>query len=235
MPVREITLDGIGTVKFYKRRGAKSMRLSVAGNGDIRVTLPLWAPYKLGRMFVEEKREWLAGHSKPKQTLITGQRVGKAHTLLFFRQTIDNPRTRVTSTEINIYIQENQNVSDKDIQLLAQKACVRALISEASKLLPIRLAELAEKHGFEYRSVKIKQLKGRWGSCSQYKDIVLNCYLMQLPWELIDYVILHELTHTRVLAHGAPFWEELGKYVKNLGQIRKTMRTQQPVLLKPES
>lgn len=228
MPVREITVNNIGLVKLYKRRGAKTIKLSITGNGDIRVTLPVWAPYALGQKFVEEKREWLTKHQRPRQILGTNMRIGKAHRLLFFRHQSSNIRTRVTATEIRIYIPKDTDTGDSQAQAAARKACVRALMGEANTLLPIRLAELAGRYGFEYRSVKIKQLKGRWGSCNHHKDIVLNCFLMQLPWELIDYVILHELTHTVVLAHGPPFWQELGKYIKELGRIRKTMRSMQP-------
>jgi predicted metal-dependent hydrolase len=54
---------------------------------------------------------------------------------------------------------------------------------------------------------------------------------MQLPWELIDYVILHELVHTVVMAHGPKFWDELDKYVNNLAAKRKAIRSHQPALL----
>jgi hypothetical protein len=89
---------------------------------------------------------------------------------------------------------------------------------------------LAQKHGFEYSSVSVKRLKGRWGSCDQHQNIVLNLYLMQLPWELIDYVLLHELTHTRILRHGPDFWAAMQRVLPNVKAIRKEMKQHQPVL-----
>src|SRR5690606_36436720 len=95
------------------------------------------------------------------------------------------------------------------VQKAAQAAAIRALRKEAETLLPQRLRTLAEQTGFTYNSVAVKQPKSRWGSCSHQKHITLNLFLMQLPWRLIDYVLLHELTHTKVMRHGPPFWAEL--------------------------
>jgi len=83
--------------------------------------------------------------------------------------------------------------------------------------------------------VRIKRLSSRWGSCDSHQNIVLNLYLMQLPWECIDYVLLHELTHTQILRHGAPFWDAMGKLLPNLAAIRKQMRGYHPVLQSPPS
>jgi hypothetical protein len=114
------------------------------------------------------------------------------------------------------------------VQKAARSVSIRALRREAEELLPQRLQSLAKAHDFTYGSVAIRQLKGRWGSCSQHSDITLNLFLMQLPWELIDYVILHELTHTKVMRHGPPFWSELEKYAPNARQLRKAILTHRP-------
>ncbi len=83
----------------------------------------------------------------------------------------------------------------------------------ARQFLVERLAELAGEHGFSYNRVFVRNQKTRWGSCSGKNNINLNINLVQLPRELIDYTILHELVHTRVKNHGPQFWEELGKYI----------------------
>jgi predicted metal-dependent hydrolase len=53
---------------------------------------------------------------------------------------------------------------------------------------------------------------------------------MQLPWHLIDYVLLHELTHTKVMRHGAPFWEELERHAPTAKLLRKEINTHRPLL-----
>ncbi len=230
MPLRRIYIEDVGTVTLYKRRGARNLRLTIGHNGEIRVTLPLWAPYKLGSLFAEQRRSWLLKQRSPLQALVHNARIGKSHMLCFKTQSSSTLSARITSNCINVLVPADLSIEDPAVQKKAREACVRALKKEAKILLPTRLSELSRKYDFDYRSVKIKEMRSRWGSCTPQKDIVLNCYLMQLPWQLIDYVLLHELLHTRVLAHGAPFWSELSRYVPDLPEVRRTMRGMRPTV-----
>lgn len=99
--------------------------------------------------------------------------------------------------------------SQKAIQDLLRAAIVRALKKSAQAYLPTLLETLASRYGFTYKRVKITGSKSRWGSCSAIGSINLSCYLMLLPPYLMDYVLLHELTHTREMNHGPKFWEIL--------------------------
>lgn len=85
--------------------------------------------------------------------------------------------------------------------------------AEARAELIGRLNELADKYGFTYGKVFIRNQKTRWASCSAKNNINLNIKLIRLPDELIDYVILHELAHTRVKNHSKAFWIGLDKFV----------------------
>ncbi|MBN2074684.1 MAG: DUF45 domain-containing protein [Dehalococcoidales bacterium] len=76
-----------------------------------------------------------------------------------------------------------------------------------------RLNHLADRHGFSYNRVFIRNQKTRWGSCSRNNNISLNMKLVRLPEELMDYVIFHELVHTRIKNHSISFWTELDNYV----------------------
>lgn len=82
---------------------------------------------------------------------------------------------------------------------------VEALRARAKAELPPRLAQLAALHGFVYKRVVIKNNISNWGSCSSLGNINLNLRLVQLPQELQDYVMLHELCHLRYLNHGPQF------------------------------
>ncbi|KPJ77312.1 MAG: hypothetical protein AMJ54_08375 [Deltaproteobacteria bacterium SG8_13] len=83
----------------------------------------------------------------------------------------------------------------------------------ARKLLVVRLQELSRKYGFAYNRVFIRNQKTRWGSCSANNNISLNLQLIRLPAELMDYVIFHELVHTRIKNHSQAFWEQLNQLV----------------------
>jgi predicted metal-dependent hydrolase len=100
----------------------------------------------------------------------------------------------------------------------------------ARRVIVDRLAELARRHGFEYNRVYVRNQKTRWGSCSARNNINLNVNLIRLPEALRDYVILHELVHTRIKNHGLQFWDELERYVNGCRQVDK-MLTQYEFML----
>jgi predicted metal-dependent hydrolase len=103
--------------------------------------------------------------------------------------------------------------------------------AEAKKKLTARLQYLAEMYGFTCKRVTIRQQKTRWGSCSPKNNISLNIKLVLLPEPLADYVILHELVHTRIHNHSRKFWAELDKYVENSKATSRLLRKNEMVLL----
>jgi len=99
------------------------------------------------------------------------------------------------------------------------------LRKEAKRLLPGRTKQLADKHGFIFRDVKIQPSKSRWGSCSREKSINYSLYLMLLPAHLVDYVVLHELCHTREMNHSDKFWHLMDKVTNNKAyELRKELK-----------
>lgn len=233
MSVKVFDVPKVGQVHIYKRAGAKHIRLSVNGEGKVRVTMPTWMPYKAGLLFAEQKRDWLSGQQRHVNDLAHGQRIGKYHTLRF----VIGPslKTRVTETLIYVTHKENQTIEDEAVQSTAKRGAERALRQEGEQLLPRRLKELAAQHGFSFSSVSVRHLKSRWGSCNSQKQITLNYYLMQLPWEQIDYVLVHELAHTEQLNHSPKFWQTVEKALPNYKQRRKVLNEYQPSVLAPKN
>jgi predicted metal-dependent hydrolase len=105
-----------------------------------------------------------------------------------------------------IKVYEKQKQSFSDLFLSIDKTKARQQIIG-------RLNHLAHQYGFTYNRVSIRNQRTRWGSCSAKGNISLNIKLVALPPELSDYVILHELVHTRIHNHSKKFWKELDKYV----------------------
>ena len=234
MPYKTFDVEDIGTVTIYKCTGSRSMRLTVSSDGSIRATIPPWVPYQAGLSFVTSRRSWIAAQQpETSNTLLrSGQRIGKAHHLLFLADaSITTPSATVRGTSIRVRYPLRLAATSPIVQAAAREACIRALRTQAQKLLSRRLQQLADLYDMPYRNLRIKRLKTRWGSCDQHKDIVLNLFLVQLPWKYIDYVILHELAHTKVLHHGPQFWNVLEDLLPDAKQLRKEMRAFQPTLL----
>lgn len=228
MPYKQFELERIGKVRLYKRRDSRSVKLTITAD-YIRVTLPSWLPYRAGIEFAKNKSEWIVANKKPTTVLVDGQLVGKYHRLRFHpTKSIEYVRASVISGSVNIYHPITSRFNAYDSQMAAKKAALKALKKEAENLLPVRLKELAQKHGYEYNSVKIRRLKSRWGSCSKNKEISLNSHLMQLPWELIDYVIIHELTHTVHLNHSKDFWTSMHEKLPNAKKMAPLLKNYQP-------
>ena len=95
---------------------------------------------------------------------------------------------------------------------------------EARRMLVARLRELAQAHGFIFNRALVKNQTTLWGSCSARDNINLNINLLRLPADLRDYVILHELVHTRHKNHSNAFWRELDRLVGNARQFQRSLR-----------
>lgn len=226
MATKAVDITNLGTVKLYKRRGVKNIKLSLGADGKIRVTMPLWVPYAAGVRFAQQKEAWILAQQVKPKPLHEGQAIGRRHRLCFISGA--KLATRLKDLNVQITVPDGKSATDDDVQEIAFKAAVRALKKQARETLPNRLSELAQIHGFNVSKITIKKLKGRWGSCDQHNNITLNCFLMQIPDEYIDYVLLHELVHTKVLAHGPKFWAEFERCLPNAKRYRKDMRRFSP-------
>lgn len=98
------------------------------------------------------------------------------------------------------------DLNDGKIQMQIKRIIENQCRSEANRVLPDKVRSLAQKHGFEVNEVKINNSRGRWGSCSMKKNINLSYFCMMLPEHLVDFVLLHELCHTKEMNHGENFW-----------------------------
>ena len=100
----------------------------------------------------------------------------------------------------------------------------------AKNIIVERLAALAGQHGFNYNKVFIRNQKTRWGSCSVKNNINLNLHLVRLPAVLMDYVILHELLHTRIKNHGPDFWQSLEELIPNAKTLDRELNRYEVLL-----
>lgn len=87
-----------------------------------------------------------------------------------------------------------------------------------------RLISLAQKHGFQFNRVAFRKQKTRWGSCSAKNNLNLNILLIKLPQELQDYVILHELVHTKIKNHSPQFWREMERIFPKTPVLNKQLK-----------
>jgi hypothetical protein len=87
-----------------------------------------------------------------------------------------------------------------------------------------RLDALAREHGYSPGRLSVRCQGTVWGSASRAGRIQLNAFLAVVPPDLADYVILHELVHTRVRGHGRAFWAELESRLPDARSRRSRLR-----------
>lgn len=207
MPI--IQDEEFGKITIRRSARATQVRLRVAPDGTLRASLPLYAPTFLVRRLIKSSRDELRAlleHSQPTVDYESGMRIGKSHTLLIEPSSGAFTATR-RGQQIIVRLPANRSLSDSAVVRTIRDAVIAALRVEAKAYLPKRLSFLAEKYGFRYSKVRFSHASGRWGSCNNQGTISLNIALMKLPFELIDYVIIHELAHTKQLNHSSDFWQ----------------------------
>ena len=95
------------------------------------------------------------------------------------------------------------------------RAKAKELLNSARGYLPVTIARLAKEHGFHYTSLRLSSARTRWGSCSGKNGISLSIFIMRLPVHLREFIILHELCHTRHHNHSAAFHALLNSLVEH--------------------
>ena len=231
MSFKTFMFDDIGNVSIYKNKKSRSLKLSIKSDGQLRLTMPVWVPYSTGVNFIQKNKKWISEHKlSPQKALSDQQKIGKEHRIIFIDSDSKVVRSLVKDNYITIYVPNNMSIDSELVQDTAIKASKKALKKESSTLIPLRVNELAKIYGFSFNNIRVRSLKGRWGSCSQKKDLTFNIFLIQLPQHLIDYVIIHELVHTKHMNHGPAFWDEFGKHLENPKEIKKEMKNYSPII-----
>ena len=204
-----------GKIKIRKNKLARSVKLSVGVDGSLRASIPYYSPEFAVRRLVngnrDEIRKMLATHNA-KNSYQDGDLIGKTHTLFLRKFSGEEIKISNEGNQILVQIPQELAFENQLVQSEIRKTVSKILRKQAKAYLPRRIDFLAEKYGFSFEKLRFSHTGTRWGSCSSSGTISLNIALMNLPHYLIDYVIIHELCHTRQMNHSSKFWQEVEKY-----------------------
>jgi predicted metal-dependent hydrolase len=195
----------------YRRHGrARNYVLRLHANKTVVVTVPRQGTKKFARQFVTSRKSWLEkqwrileARKLPPQDLRPGMEI-----LLHGRAVVLEVHPRGAAWELRAG-PERTLLPNPDGNL--RPALERHLRAAAKAFLVQRAQELAGRHRSVIRRVVIRNQKSRWGSCSCQGTISLNWRLIQLPEQVRDYIIIHELMHLRQLNHSPQFWAEVAE------------------------
>ena len=208
MTAKVVQFKQIGPVNFNKNRRSKNIKIRVKPDQSVHVSFPFFVSTIEVSQFVIKSINWITDQQQKFETkkskIEAGQFQTKLHSVTVTEGTEN--KTKVNFNEIEIRLADFDSDSSRSY---LENVMVGIYRYEARKILPPRLTELAQNYGFQFNKLTIRNNKRNWGSCSARNNISLNLQMMKLPDELIDYVLLHELVHTRIKNHGPLFWAKL--------------------------
>lgn len=208
-----------GEIEFVRSNRAKNINVRILEH-KLRVSLPYGATQDDALQFIHSiRKKIIQKQSEVKeiksQNSLTLDENTPLQTLTFLVKVTPAERENIffslKDNVLKIEYPKNTDCSTETLQEHFWNGINYFLKNEAKRVLPMRTRFLADKYGFSYSSVKIQSSKSRWGSCSQGRNINLSFYLMLLPQHLVDYVILHELCHTKEMNHSPKFWQWMDK------------------------
>lgn len=198
-----------GEITVRANHQAKRISVRVAPNGKLRISTPTFTPALAVKSMISLSRSKIRKLVEEYRSSVTSydydQPIGKSHCLVI-QYNSSTTEVKTTGTKIFVNLKPDEDIGDSDLQSQIRQKVISALRKEAKSYLPRRLEFLAETHGYIYGAVKMTHAGSRWGSCSSSGTISLNISLMKLPFELLDYVLIHELCHTKQMNHSLDFW-----------------------------
>lgn len=208
-------------ITYKKHCLSKSIKITLKQDSLILVTMPLLCPFKTARDFL------LKNFDKIKNFKIEKKNFDKNFKTKFDSLKIfEGDDFNVISKKNIVYFTYPKQLefSNELVQNKFLEAYLKALKLEAKNYLPERLKFLAQKFNFSFGKISLRNQKTRFGSCSFKNDISLNINLMKYDFDIIDYVLIHELCHTRVKNHSKKFWDEVEKYCPNYKELRHRLK-----------
>jgi len=207
----------VGRVRI--QRSGKANRIGIRlKEGNVILTIPQKQQVEDGIRFLQSKRDWVLSHLKKVQMIIFDENTTfrtNTFELKITKSPLSSFHFKLTPNLLTVLCPQQLDIRSESSQSIIRMGVERAMRMEAKRILPKRLAFLAEKYQFTYSDVSIRSSKTRWGSCSSRGNISLSYFLMILPGELIDYVLLHELCHTKEMNHSIRFWKLMDSVTDN--------------------
>lgn len=204
-----------------------SMRISEAKG--LELVSPMGVSEQEALDFLEKHRSWVEKHSNIIQranepldfpTEINLSAIDRTWFIKYVHL-IGHRRSKLFGKFSEDYLTVTGDTSQLEPVLKVMRNCLRVF---AHDVLQPWLDELSQKYKLPYRSMRIKQQKSIWGSCSSADDITLNYKLLFLSPAVVNYILIHELCHTKVRNHSPRFWNLVGRYCEDYVACKRQLK-----------
>lgn len=207
------------------RTKRQSVALQISPQGNLIVRAPENCSYEKIQKILEDRAGWIILHqNKIKENRQINSEIIEYNQILFcgfthkitFADKIKEVGFYQNSCYIPIKYQENKA---KQISHIA-----KTLKIKASEIFKKRMIYFTNLMQLNPNSVMLCNSRRVWGSCDKETNIKLNWRLIMLPPDLIDYVIVHELSHILEFNHSQMFWKIVQSVLPDFKQRRNLLK-----------
>lgn len=238
---RQLKLGSCEVAYEFKRSQRRTIGLSVGPEG-LSVRAPRWTPMAEVEALLHDKAVWVidklqrarerAGALAQARTVwangaelaFLGQRVrlqlDPAHGFAQVGAVLEPPASEAPERVATLRLGLAHSASEIQIRDAAQAWLVR----QAKRVFAERLDHFAPQLGVRYTQMRLSSASTRWGSASANGTIRLNWRLIHLKMEMVDYVVVHELSHLRHMDHSPQFWAVVAGVLPDHRQRRQALR-----------
>ena len=229
---RQIQLQETTIAYAFQRVKRKTIGMSVGPDG-LEVRAPRWATVASVEAVLHEKSAWILRKLQESQERQKQMR----HTIIEWRDGATLPFLGEQwvvrlDPEHQCLPTSHENATPKclhiALSLHAQpgqiRDAVQAWLMQQAKLnFTQRLDHFAPQLGVQWKRLSLSNASSRWGTASADGNIRLNWRLIHFKQDVIDYVVVHELSHLRVMNHSPQFWETVCSLVPDYQQRRHAL------------
>jgi predicted metal-dependent hydrolase len=201
------------------------MALKIDKQGQLLVMTPLTTRVSELKQFVVTRDVWIREHLAQYRQLQETKLETLGQSLWFMGEQLEveslvGVKNGIDHTPGLITLNSRQPLE----RAALDRRLMKWLRAQAELALPACVEKSSQRTGLHGSGVQIKAYTARWGSCRHDGLIQLNWKLIQTPPEVIDYVVLHELSHLRHFNHSALFWRQVGQHCPDYKIHRKWLK-----------
>ena len=212
----------------------KTIGIIVDKNGEVKVHAPFCVSEKQVCEAVKKKADWIIKKVNEVternlnvecRQFVSGEKflyLGKEYTLEIVEK--DSGQVEVLMQEDTMAVYISQRMSEESRKQAIKEALVKWYRQRFAEVVKDRIKKYSLQLKVAPCKVVIKDQKTRWGSCSKKGNINLNWRLIMAPIDIIDYVVVHELCHLKVMNHSKDFWNLVESILPNYHESRKWLK-----------
>ena len=191
----------------------KTISVCVSHKNKITVRVPLHLSEKRIEEFLNSKKAWL-------EKVINSNLIN----LNANQDIIDYKSVYVCGKKLPLIISDRNEITPEGVYVKSVQKIKDTFIKKFSESFLALARNIAESMRITVNTFSVKSYKGKWGCCDAKHNISFNYILFMLPFEIQNYVIVHELVHTKHFNHSPEFWRSVQQVIPDYKKIRKSVK-----------